>query len=588
MTLFPSIRLICPTPASLVLANKLRTNAKARNLHFDLWTRPKSIRDGLNDALDRGQAVVAICALGIVVRLLSERALPDKARHAPILCAREDGRVFIPVIGGHRGGNAMAKTLAELTGGNALITTASDQTFDLILDEPPAGWRLAATPRQFSVFMQALLETGEANLSHAPEWIRASAIRHNDQARLKIVSQGESCAETLAYQEIGRIAVGVGCERDCPRTEIDDLIAVAESQIGVDLDGAMFASIDLKQNEAAFVDLAPDMRFFSATDLANQEVPNPSELVRAEVGTPSVAEASALMLAGPGSDLILPKIKNRKATLAIARAARPVPHVLPGKPRAHLSILGLGPGSVSLCTNQVLAALKNADAWVGYGLYLDQAEAFLGFAPTRHDYELGDEEARCRAALDIAAKGQRVALICSGDPQVYAMAQVVYELMARHLEKTLWQQAYVETLPGISAMNALAAKVGAPLGHDFCAISLSDLNTPWDAIKRKVQAAAEADFVIGFYNPRSKKRDWQLPQALEILRMYRPDDCPVVYGRNVARRDETIVRTTLAALNPEEIDMFTCLIVGASFTSRHKNFIFTPRGYKLDGGNSAE
>ncbi len=578
------VRLICPTPASLALAQDLRASPTTKDLDFDLWTRPNKIRDGLDDALDRGLPVVAVCALGIVVRFLSERGLPDKAAHAPVLCAGEAGQAFIPVLGGHRGGNALARTLATATGGEALITTASDQTFDIALDEPPAGWALAATPKQFSTFMQALLEAGHADLSDAPAWVQASAVPHRDGASLKIVTHGLSSAQVLAYQETARLTVGVGCESGCPRAEIDALLSVAETQLGIDLDAAAFASIDLKQDEVAFVELAPDMRFFSAADLAAQVVPNPSEIVRAEVGTPSVAEASALALAGSGAELILPKIKNRKATLAVARATAPLLDPLPGRARAHLSILGLGPGSADLCSGQAWSALKTADAWVGYGLYLDQAEAFLGFAPARHDFALGDEEARCRTALDMANQGQRVALICSGDPQIYAMAQVVYELLARHNTKTLWQRIYVETLPGITAMNALAAKVGAPLGHDFCAISLSDLNTPWAAIERKVEAAATADFVIGFYNPKSRNRHWQLSRALEILREHRPADCPVAYGRNVARADEIIVRTTLACLNPEEIDMFTCLIIGASFTQRHQDVIFTPRGYKLDGG----
>ena len=249
---------------------------------------------------------------------------------------------------------------------------------------------------------------------------------------------------------------------------------------------------------------------------------------------------------------------------------------------SHLQIIGLGPGDPALVSPQAIDALGQADLWVGYSLYLDQAEIMTPAKP-RLDFNLGDEEARCRAALDEAAKGQRVALICSGDPQVYAMAQVVYELVAHHPEYEGWQQATIETLPGITAMSALAAKVGAPMGHDFCAISLSDLNTPWDVLERKVQAAAEADFIIGFYNPRSKKRDWQLPRALEILKQHRPTTCPVAFGRNVSRPDEAITRTTLAELNPEQIDMFTCLIVGASFTQRYKDYIFTPRGYTLDG-----
>ena len=587
MTHKPKLRVICPTPNSKHIADTLEASGL-----FDLerWERPKTIAKGLAPS-GRGDdpSILAVCAIGILMRLASVK---PKGDGQCLLAATEDGSAIIPVLGGHEGANALANKIAEALGGQAIITTASDQTFALALDECPRDWALAAQHGIFSKFMQNLLEDQVADLSHAPVWVKDSAIPHQEGARLKITegmparysySDYPSTDTHLIYVPLNRLVVGLGCERGCPTSYVQDLIDQAQTTLGFEFERPHFASINLKANEEAFVRLAPHMTFFSADELAQIEVPNPSEVVAAEVGTPSVAEASALALAGPGGNLILPKIKNEKATLAVALADQPLTpnwHEN-GRARPHLDIIGLGPGAQAMLSDQAFDALGEADLWVGYSLYLDQAKDLTGQSTERLNFNLGDEEARCRAALDEAAKGKRVALICSGDPQIYAMAQVVYELLARHPENAAWQRTYVETLPGITAMQALAAKVGAPMGHDFCAISLSDLNTPWEVIEKKVKAAAEGDFVIGFYNPRSKKRDWQLPRSLEILREHRPLSCPVAFGRNVSRPDEAITRTTLGELNPEDIDMFTCLIVGASFTQRHRDFIFTPRGYKL-------
>ena len=586
------LRVICPTPGSQPIADTL---AASGAFEIERWARPKTIAQGLEAIrADDPPHVLAICALGLVVRLLNRQDLAAKADQASLLVATEDGQTLIPVLGGHSGGNALARQIAAILGGQALITTASDQNFEIALDDPPPGWILCDDQNAFSKFMQTLLEDGAADLSHAPQWLQQSAIPHRSNARLKITWHGApssyqgplySTPTHLIYATQRRLVVGLGCERGCPREEIEHLMTRAEQHLDMRLTDPAYASIDLKFDEPAFLEIAPHMRFFSAEDLSHIQVPNPSEFVRAEVGTPSVAEASALALAGPGAELILPKIKTAKATLAVALAKAPLAidrSLWTGRPRPRLQIVGLGPGAKDLCSPAALRALKGAQTWVGYSLYLDQAAHLTGQKTPRLDFNLGDEEARCRAALDAAAKGQNVALICSGDPQVYAMAQVVYELIATCSHKAPWQQIQVETLPGITAMQALAAKVGAPLGHDFCAISLSDLNTPWQKIEQKVMAAAQADFVIGFYNPRSKRRHWQLPRALEILRAHRPENCPVAFGRNVSRPDQTLTLTTLGALCPEDIDMFTCLIVGASFTQHHRNFIFTPRGYDLD------
>ena len=588
----PELRILAPTSKALQLATKI---AAADQVKVDIWQRPGSLTQALKNAVEGQIPTLAICALGIITRTLATCQLPDKAQTAPLICATESGSDFIPVLAGHQGANSLASTLATLCQGRAVLTTVSDQRFAIALDQPPRGWTLASRPKCFAAFMHNLLEQGAADLSRAPVWVQESDIPHDPTSPLKIqeiygpplpTKAQDDPDRCLLLQAGARVALGLGCERHCPPAHLEALIDQGEQALGFRFARPLLAaSIDLKVDEAAFAEIAPDMRFFPAQELAAIEVPNPSERVLAEVGTASVAEAAALALAGQGAKLILEKIKNDKATLAVAvlRSVEARPSLPRTSTKPRLDLVGLGPGDQALLSVQAREALHAADLWVGYGLYLDQAEAMLGVSKPRLNFKLGDEEARCCAALEAAAAGKRVALICSGDPQIYAMAQVVYELLARHPERSAWQRLRVETVPGITAMQALAAKVGAPLGHDFCVLSLSDLNTPWETIERKVQAAAQADFVVGFYNPRSQKRDWQLPRALDILSAHRPGDCPVVFGRNVSRPDEAITRTTLAELDPRAIDMFTCLIVGASFTERHGDRIFTPRGYKLDG-----
>ena len=253
--------------------------------------------------------------------------------------------------------------------------------------------------------MQALLEEGSADLSKAPQWIRQGSIPHRAGSQLRISWQiaastpegRPSTPDHLVYTPRHRLAVGLGCERDCPPVYIDDLLKQAKERLGGNLGLLHFASINLKVDEPAFLSIAPQMRFFPAADLAQIDVPNPSEIVQAEVGTPSVAEASALALAGDGAELVLPKIKNTKATLAVALAPDPI-DMTRGQARPHLSILGLGPGDANLVSDQARNALEDAVIWVGYSLYLDQAQDMLGDGTPRLDFNLGDEEARlpCR------------------------------------------------------------------------------------------------------------------------------------------------------------------------------------------------
>ncbi len=258
-----------------------------------------------------------------------------------------------------------------------------------------------------------------------------------------------------------------------------------------------------------------------------------------------------------------------------------------------LFITSTGPGAEDLITPRAIRAINASSDLVAYGLYLDLLGSVCA-GKTRHELPLGKEIERARLALDLAASGKVTALLSSGDIGIYAMATLVFELLDRQLQgkenHPEWLDVEIEVIPGISAMQAGASAVGAMLGHDFCTISLSDLLTPWETIQKRVHSAGEGDFVVSFYNPVSKKRDWQLDQACQILRGYRPAETPVLVGRQLSRDDEQIVITTLAEMTPEfvkeQVDMFTLVSVGNSESrciynhALQKEWVYTPRGYR--------
>ena len=245
-----------------------------------------------------------------------------------------------------------------------------------------------------------------------------------------------------------------------------------------------------------------------------------------------------------------------------------------------LFIVGTGPGSLELLVPAAKAALEQCTDLVAYSLYLDLLGELIE-GKTRHDSPLGEEVDRARLSLDIAATGKTTALISSGDAGIYAMATVVFELLAGK-DKAQWQGVDVEVVPGISAMQLAAARVGAPLGHDFCTISLSDLLTPWEVIERRLNAAAAGDFVVSFYNPVSKRRDWQLNTARDILMAQRGGETPVVIARNLGRDTEAVKVIKLENLDATDIDMLTLVMVGNSETRYDGKWVFTPRGYDSD------
>jgi cobalt-precorrin 5A hydrolase / precorrin-3B C17-methyltransferase len=293
-----------------------------------------------------------------------------------------------------------------------------------------------------------------------------------------------------------------------------------------------------------------------------------------------VAEGAALAAAGPGGELVVPRRQSRRATCAIARAAAPIEATAMGRARGRLAIVGIGPGDPAWRTQEAGTLIDAADDIIGYSLYLDLLGSAIA-GKRRHDSAIGAETERARLALDLAAGGASVALVSSGDPGIYGLAALVFELIDRAARRD-WSAVEITVAPGVSAMQAAAARVGAPLGHDFCAISLSDLLTPWEVIRTRIEAAASADFVVALYNPRSARRPDRLAQAALILLANRPPETPVLIARNLGRAGETQRVLRLDQLPDAEADMLSLVLIGnrqtrliAGDTPR----LYTPRGY---------
>lgn len=246
-----------------------------------------------------------------------------------------------------------------------------------------------------------------------------------------------------------------------------------------------------------------------------------------------------------------------------------------------LFLVGTGPGNSDYLLPLAQQAIMESSDIVGYGLYID----LLGDLVKNkncHTSNLGQESQRVKLALDLASEGRVTALVSSGDIGIYAMASLAYELLDQH-PKAEWFDVSIETIPGVSAMQAAASKVGAPLGHDFCTISMSDLLTPWESIEKRLHAAGQGDFVVAIYNPVSKTRNWQINRARDILLQYRPAETPVVIAKNISRENESVKIVSLVDVVAEDLDMLSTLIVGSSdsrlLSVQNNQRMYTPRGY---------
>ncbi len=555
--------------------------------------------DHLRSLFQSGTPIVGVCAAGILIRALAP-VIAEKHSEPPVIAVSEDGKSVVPLLGGHRGANVLAQQIAEALGGHAAITTAGDTAFGVALDAPPEGWTLA-NPEDAKPVMAHMLAGDPVKITGKADWLEEATLPLSQDSKLEIITTTEpqeGDSDTLIFHPQTHV-IGLGCSRGCTFEELNELVQQSLHKANIAIGSvAAFASIDLKADEVAMNQLAAHygkpFRLFSADELNEHKdrLQTPSDVVFVEVGCYGVSEGAALAGTGSSGELVLPKQKTANATVAIAKAQAPVIAENIGRARGRLHVIGIGPGQEIWRTPEASSWLAEADEVVGYGLYLDLV-ASLTRGKQRHAFPLGAEEERVRFALERAGQGHNVALVCSGDSGVYAMGALVFELLDRPQDKGGVSEAacrvHVASTPGISAMIALSNRIGAPLGHDFCAISLSDLLTPWETIQQRLEGAAIGDFVIGFYNPVSKRRRTQLAWAREKLLEHRPADTPVILGANIGRESETITTTTLKDLKVDDVDMLTTVIVGCSQTRLGGNgqslhFVYTPRGYakKID------
>jgi len=539
----------------------------------------------------KGTPILALCASGIVVRALAP-LLGDKTREPPVVAMSEDGAVAVPLLGGHHGANELARAAATVSGGIAAVTTSGDRRFGLALDAPPPGWTLD-DPAMVKPVTAALLARQHVALAvdealdpALAGWLTSGGAPFGKRGRWRVAvtprhSEGQ---RTLALHP-PVLALGVGCERDTAPKELDALVRRTLVDAGLSESSvALVCSIDLKADEPAVQAVADRLgvpaRFFPAVVL-ERETPrlmHSSDIVFRETGCHGVAEGAALAAVGRRGSLVVAKRKSRRATCAVALSPVALDAARIGRKRGQLFVVGIGPGSAVTRTPAVDQALAQSDHLVGYRLYLD----LLGDATAGkrlHHGTLGAEEERVRRALDLAAHGESVSLVSSGDAGIYALATLVFELLDRE-GRADWKRVAIEVLPGVSALQTAAARAGAPLGHDFCTISLSDLLTPWATIERRLGAAAEGDFVVALFNPASRRRRHQLGRARDILLKQRPADTPVVVARALDRPGERVSVTTLAEFDPDAVDMLTLVLIGSSNTRIGQGGrVFTPRGY---------
>ncbi|AZE15128.1 putative precorrin-4 hydrolase [Pseudomonas chlororaphis subsp. aureofaciens] len=500
--------------------------------------------------------IIALCAAGIVIRTLAPLLL-EKGAEPPVLAVAEDGSAVVPLLGGLGGVNVMAREIAAGLGVAAAITTSGELRFGTCLLNPPSGYALGDLELG-KRFVSDLLGGESVRIEGAAPWLAEARLPQDQQARLTIrVGSAErepAANELLIYPRSVLIAcngkiTGAAALRD----------ALHQKQIAV-------------QSVACLLAADSDM----ASPILREAA--------AELGVPlrfAPVASSVAELAQQAVPQLLPPLSVGE-DIAIAVASQPLDPQQIGRPRGRLAVIGLGPGAAELMVPAVKAELARANDILGYETYVRMAGPFRA-DQVMHCTDNREEMQRARHAFELAAQGRSVVVVSSGDPGVFAMAAAVLEALHESSEPS-WHQVELEILPGVSASLATAAQAGAPLGHDFCVLSLSDNLKPWAIIERRLDLASQADLALAFYNPISRSRPWQLGRALEIVRQHRTADTPVVLGRDIGRPGQTLRVTTLGALTPEQVDMRTMVLVGSSTTcvfprAGGGEWVYTPRWY---------
>lgn len=624
LTDFQPIAAIAPTRQALQTLHPLWASGQVA-----LWIPAKLLEEGLEQPPDipchvydqalrdvvakvwrSHSALVFGLAAGAVVRLIAP-LLTDKTSDPAVVVVDAEGQFVISLCGGHQGGaDRLTQAIAPILQATPVLTGAAHAQRLPGVDVlgVPFGWnrgtgdwfgvsRAIAHGQAVQVHQTVGTRLWQAGLpAHHPFTDHPTA---QPNAHLYISEQlpPQEAEPTVAWHP--RVLwVGVGCERDTSQALIEQAIRQVFAAHRLS-EGAIagIASLDLKADEAGLLAVCGDrqlpLKCFAKEELRTIQVPNPSTVVDTEVGTPSVAEAAAILashqagasLDAPSQDLVpnpgrlrIPKHIVRHpdepgaVTIAVAQAAREYT----GR-TGQIWLVGMGPGFLDQITPAAQSAIAQADGIIGYHLYVDLIQSMIRPGQIVETSPITQERQRAERAIALANWGLTVAVISSGDCGIYGMAGLVFE----QLRAQGWdgKTPAVQVFPGITALQAAAARVGAPLMHDFCAISLSDLLTPWPQIETRLKAAAQADFVTALYNPRSRNRVQQVAIAQAIFLDHRDPQTPVALVRSAYRPDEQVILSTLADFLNHPVDMLTTVLIGNQTTRFHHQWMITPRGY---------
>jgi cobalt-precorrin 5A hydrolase/precorrin-3B C17-methyltransferase len=510
----------------------------------------------LRELYQQDTPIIALCAAGIVIRTLAPLLL-EKGAEPPVLAVAEDGSAVVPLLGGLGGVNVMAREIAAALDVTAAITTSGELRFGTCLLNPPSGYALGDLELG-KRFVSDLLAGETVRIEGAAPWLAHARLPENEQSRLTVhvghVERTPAAHELLIYPRNVVVAVDAGVANvpGAVREALHQAKVALQSLVCLLAADTEMTSTTLRE---AALELGVPLRFASADG-------DVRELARNAVGQP-------VSLVGDG-------------TIAVAIAEQPLDPSQIGRPRGRLAVIGLGPGAAELMVPAVKAELARANDVLGYETYVRMAGPFRA-DQVLHCTDNREEMQRARHAFELAAQGRSVVVVSSGDPGVFAMAAAVLEALHESTDAN-WHAVDLEILPGVSASLATAAQAGAPLGHDFCVMSLSDNLKPWSIIEKRLDLAAEADLALAFYNPISRSRPWQLGRALEIVAQHRLPQTPVVLGRDIGRPGQTLRVTTLGQLTPDQVDMRTMVLVGSSTTctfprSEGGEWVYTPRWY---------
>ena len=499
----------------------------------------------LRELYQQGTPIIALCAAGIVIRTLAPLLL-EKGAEPPVLAVAEDASAVVPLLGGLGGVNDLAREIAAGLGIAPAITTSGELRFGTCLLNPPSGYALGDLELG-KRFVSDLLAGEPVRIEGDAPWLASAQLPESQQARLSIhigsAEREPAADELLIYPRNVLLKASAEVSAQTIREALHEAKLAWQSLACIVAPDTLMGSAQLRETA---LELAVPLRFVSA------------------------AEQLPVDWRESGSGL--------KLGVALA----PLDPQQIGRARGRLAVIGLGPGAAELMVPAVKAELARANDVLGYETYVRMAGPFRA-DQVLHCTDNREEMQRARHAFELAAQGRSVVVVSSGDPGVFAMAAAVLEALHESTEPQ-WHSVDLEILPGVSASLATAAQAGAPLGHDFCVMSLSDNLKPWSIIEKRLDLASEADLALAFYNPISRSRPWQLGVALDIVRRHRTAQTPVVLGRDIGRPGQTLRVITLGDLTPDQVDMRTMVLIGSSTTCTFPRadgtqWVYTPRWY---------